>query len=227
MSLSVTEVIEFALARVTEHTDQFPQSRLSMIRRVGVRQQQLLARAAGINIDYYGACAETVLVNGACDLADIASPVPTPELITKIEIDDPGESAYASGDEINIVPSTDPDADLPPRMTLRDLVLEAVGTDLDGVTSIMVFYSRLSTAYGANDGDTLTEISSPHDELLVIDLAVDLLKKARGLDETVRAAALASLQGEEKDALQGYDAHVLSYGPTRARMRIRHRRTDG
>ncbi|HJX74917.1 MAG TPA: hypothetical protein VJ247_01090 [Gaiella sp.] len=226
MSLSVTEVIELALARMSEYTDQFPQSRLSMIRRVGVRQQQLFALAAETNIDYYGACAETVLVNGACDLADIASPVPTPELITKIEVDDPGTSTYATGDEINIVPSTDLAAELVPRMTLRDLVLEAVDTDLDGVASIMVFYSRLSTMYGAADADTLTEISSPYDELLVVDLAVYLLKQARGIDETVRAAALASLGDEEKTLLQGYLAHVTAYGPTRARMRIRHRRAD-
>lgn len=218
MSLSCEEVAVQALARAAEVTETVPATRTLMYRRIGIRQQQLFAMGARVNSDYYGACAETNLIGGAADLADIASPVPIPELVSKVCIEDAGGSAYISGDEVNIVQTVDINAALAPRMTLRDLVLQEVGDDLTGVVSVMVYYSRLPKAYGPSDANTLTELSSPWDELLIVDLTKYLLRKARQLDEGARKLALDGLAAEESELLEGYITHVREYGPVQDRF---------
>lgn len=217
MSLTCEEITIQALARASEVSNTVPATRTLAYRRIGLRQQQLFAAAAKVNSDYYGACAETNLVAGAADLADIASPVPTPELVSKVCVENPGTSAYVNGDEVNIVQTVDITAALAPRMTLRDLVLQQVGTELAGVTSIMIYYSRLPKAYGPTDAATLTEISSPWDELLVVDLTIYLLRKAP-IDAAVRKLAIDSLKVEEAELLSGYLTHVREYGPVQDRF---------
>jgi hypothetical protein len=214
------EIAVLAMARCSEITDSYPKARSVMYRRIGVRQQQLFTIAAGINPDYYGTDATTLLVGGAADLADIADPVPTPEQITRVEVNSvAGGSPFAVGREINVVPVADAlSAALPPRMTLRDGVLEGVAADLATVTGIRLYYSRQPKMIAPTDGAVPTEIPSPHDELLVVDLAMTLLKAATKISAAERGAAITSLANEEAGLLVGWQDHVENYGPVVSRF---------
>jgi len=182
-----------------------------MYRRLSVRQQQLFARAAAINPEYYGVCAVAPLSNGAVDLKDLGDPVYRADSLSRIEIADKGTSGYANGDEVHVVALTDPDAALPPRVTVRNGVVAQVGTDLNGVVSLRVFYSRLPLSIGPNDGSKELELLDPFQELLVVDLARYLVEHTLGLDATLRGQALPLLEAEEKDLLALFDAHVKAY----------------
>lgn len=208
-----------AMARTNEITSHYPATRALMYRRVGLRQRELMAEAAKHNPDYYGVCAISPLdALWSTDLNDIIEPTPSPELIEMVTIEDKGTSQWATGREVHLVPVSQLDAELPPRATLRDLVFQGVGTDLVGVASIEVFYSRLAPAFGPNDGASVLELQAPWDELLVIDLTRHLLRKATRLDQPIRAAAIADLTEEEKPLLTGYLAHVESYAPLTTRF---------
>lgn len=216
--MTVEELCIIALARAGEVTNAFPSTRGLMYRRVGVRQQQLAAAAAHISPDYFGAAAEGVLTGGAADLRDMANPVPIAELITDVLIADKGTSLLATGQRVNIVKVKDSaDAALPPRATLRGGVVRQVGTDLAGVVSVKVYYSRLPAALSNSDANTAIELMEPHTELLVVDLTAYLLKRAMGDDEK-RQEALKMLADEEKQLLAAWLDHVREYQPAQDRF---------
>lgn len=220
MPLTVEDVVVQALARASEVAEIGPQpmARTVMYRRVGVAQQRLFLLAARANLEYFGVCATAVLdASGQADLADIATPVPTPELIQRIAIDDPGTSAYAAGTQVHLVSVADPDVANAPRMTLRDHVLRAVGDDLAQVTSVVVYYSRLPAAFGAGDGPKVVEVPEPFDELLVLDLTRWLLARSP-LTNPARDTALASVEAEAAQLLDDFLAHVGRFGPVEARF---------
>lgn len=216
--LTCEEIVVQAMSRVSDVTDSFPKTRSIMYRRIGVRQHQLFARAAKVNAEYFGTSSWATLdANGAADLADFISPVPTPEqiqMVTVHEID--VGSPYAVGDEIALVSVADTGAELAPRMTLRDGVLRQVGTDLATVNAVRVWYSRQPDALGPTDKDTATELPTPWDELLVVDLTRHLLRSAKRTEE--RAAVLVALNEEETELLLGFDSHVADYAARRERF---------
>lgn len=217
--MTAEEAAVLAMARTSEITDQYPATRALMYRRLGLRQRELMGMAARSNPDYYGVCAISPLdAQTATDLNDIIEPVPTPELVQAVRIEDPGSSAYASGTEIAIVPWDQRDADLPPRATLRDLVLQGVDDDLTGVVSVEIFYSRLAPEFGPYDKDSVLELQHPHNELLVIDLNRMLLRKATRLSAPIRTDAIAACDAEEAPLLKAYLDHVVSYVPQTTRF---------
>lgn len=217
--MTVEEMAKLAMARTSEITSHYPSTRALIYRRLGLRQREIMAMGAKLNPDYYGTCAESALdAKAATDLNDIIEPVPTPELVEMVTIEDAGTSQWDSGREVNIVTRHDIDAELPPRMTLRDLVLQGVGTDLDGVVSVMIFYSRLPALIGPSDADSAIELQSPWDELLAIDGAILLLQKATRLDGALRSAAISDLRAEEAPLLKGYLDHVQAYAPQSTRF---------
>lgn len=207
----VEDIAIAALARALEFTNGVPSTRSVMYRRIGIRQQQLFARAAGVNPDYFGICATGALDNGAADLSDMAPPVEKPESITKIEVSDPGTSTYLEDQEIRVVPSTDVTVDLPPRATLRNRVIRQVENDLDGVASIRIHYARVPEPIGPSDSDKVVELADPHSELLVIDLTKSLLLKTISMDAATKAAAFEGLNKEEGELLEAFDQHVASF----------------
>lgn len=217
--MTVEEIIQSAIERASHFTPHYPSGKASMIRRISTRQRELFARAARLNPERFGACATAVLdARFAADLQDIQDPIPAPELIQRITITDPGTSAYAVGDEVNIVTIADASAEMPPRATIRDLVLRPVGTDLDGVVEIAVWYSRVPAAIPSTGLAGLAELPSPHDELLVVDLARWLVQRATETSPEVRAAAVAAFAAEEAEGLVAFDAQVTDYGPWRSRF---------
>lgn len=217
--MTIEEIAVQAIARAGEFSNSVPGARSLIYRRIGIRQQQLFTRAARLNPDFYGVCATGVLNAGVVDLADLVAPVEAADSVMRVEIADKGTSAYASGDEVNIVPVTDTDIDDAPRATLRNRVIRGVGSDLDLVVSLKVHYSRLPAAVVPTDGARDADIEEPHVELLVVDAAKYLVNKATSMAEVAQKAALAALDREEAMLLDAYDGHVMEYvGSGRARF---------
>lgn len=217
--MTAEEAAILAMARTSEITDQYPATRSLMYRRLGLRQRELMGMAARRNPDYYGVCAVSTLdALTATDLNDIIEPVPTPELLQEVTVADAGTSQWASGTVINIVPRDQRDAELPPRATLRDLVLQGVDDDLANVVSVEIFYSRLSAEFGPFDKDSVLELQHPHNELLIIDLTRHLIRKATRLPANIRADVIQQLDAEEKPLLDAYLAHVDAYVPQTSRF---------
>lgn len=211
--MTAEEAVVQALARAMQFTDKAPSARSVLYRRLGVRQQQLYARAAALDADYAGICATGTLSSGALDLADLSPTVSAAESITKVTIEDKGTSSYAVGDDVNIVPSTDPDAGLAPRATIRDRVIRGVGTDLDGAVSLKVHYPKLPPALTATSKATALVMPEPHVELLVVDLALSMCRHVASTSEGAAqvAGGIELLSKEEEGLLAAWDEHVKNY----------------
>lgn len=211
--MTLEELRLASLARAVDFGIKAPVGRSPAYRRVSIRQQQLFSRAAKINPDWAGVQASVPIVawasSLAVDLTDLVDPAEPAELITRIEIADKGGSAYANGQEVNIVKLADPNIADPPRVTLRNWIAQSVGNDLLNVTSLRVFYSRIPAVMDTPDCNP--EIPSPHDELLVIDLTRWITKKTISLDAGTKTAIIATLDAEEKEAIENFDAFVARY----------------
>jgi hypothetical protein len=199
-----------ALARARQHVAEPNESHALIYARLGLRQQQLFAHAAKINPDYFGVCANAALTDGAVNLADIADPVPTPDLITRMEVLEPGESLLEPGAEIHTVPLNDPNGAFPPRVTLRNHVIRSVGADLMGVGSIRIYYSRLPHPIPPAGRDVVLEMPGEHWMLLVLDAERDLYHRSvpEGAD---RAGLVERVTAEEAPMLAAWEAHVAGY----------------
>lgn len=219
-NLSYEDIVKLALARASEYALDYAPVRSLLYRRASIRQQQLAAAATKANPEYFGVAANAVVTDGAADVNDIASPVPTPEAIQHIHIGAIGAGAtVAVGDEVSIVRLGDETAEVKPRVTFRAGILrEAVAGDLAGVTSLKVYYAKLpDIAAVAETGATLLVIPPPHDSLLVVDLVKYILMRAR-LDEAGRTALLTAISAEEAELEKAWLAHVVQWGTTRTRF---------
>jgi len=212
MALTAREIIDAALAEVASFFDPTTTPDSVWVRRINVRQEELFARATSLNPDYYGICAIATLSDGAANLRDLTEDPPAPDRIDRIEIHDPGTSEYAAGERVNLVRVDDVDASFPPRMLLRDHVLWSVGSDMDGVAKIKVYYARRPTPVRSED-DAI-ELDGAHSELLVWDLAKYMTRRAPGVDPATREAAMAFFVAQEEAALALYDAHVQQFAST-------------
>ncbi len=219
--MTYDEVVEAALARTMDWDGEFPSSRLPMFRRVGTRQQQLFSFASKVNPDYYGRCATgDIDANGCLDLRDLAgatAPVDQAAGIQYIEVKDAGtHPTLLPGDEVHMVSVADQlNAEVAPRVTVRDFVIRGVGSDLTGVVSLDVFYPRVTDMpLVGEDGTTVIELLEQHQELLVIDLTKDLVRKTMGMEVAVKAAIQGILDTEESVALENYleDIKAFSIG---------------
>lgn len=213
--MTAEQLTVIALARAQEFTGHVPQNRALAYYRIGKRQQELFAMAAKINSEYFGVCASGNLSGGALDLTDTTDPVPAIEQLDRIEVLNPGtHETLVAGDEINPVPLNDQGIAFPPRVTIRDRVIRAVGTDLDGVTSIRVYYSKVPLALNHEDADTALELPEQFQGLLVVDLARDMVRRAKGIEPVQKAPWIAQLSEEEKPELDSFLEHVQSYATT-------------
>lgn len=217
--MTADEIAELALARVSIFTKNFPTTRGLMYRRIGVRLRQLQMKATKANGDFLGVFATADLTAGAADLNDVVEPTPTPAAIQRITVQDKGLSnTVENGDEIHLVPLADPTAAIAPRCTLRDGVLEQVGSDLDGVISIRVDYSKLSKVLTATDKATVVDLMEPWIELLVIDLTSYLLSLTTEMDSAKKTEALSLLAAEETEMFDDFMQFVRDYAPTEDRF---------
>jgi hypothetical protein len=210
--LTADEVVDQGLSRVAGMIDVPPLARGPMYRRVGDRQRELYAQAADENPERFGACATAQLIDGMADLNDITDPVPVPDRIQAVTIEDPGTSAYAAGDLVNIVRVDDQGAELPPRMLLRDGVLIGIQGDVDGVVSVQVHYPRLSDFFDLTDDTKEIELSPPYDRLLELDIAIWALDNDPNADPAAKQQKLAELRAEESGLVARWVSQVRNYG---------------
>lgn len=217
------DIAVMALGRAIEFSTKVPRARSVMYRRIGIRQQQLFTRASKINPEWAGVLATAPISLWAnvraVDLADLVDPTEAADLITRIEIANKGTSAYVSGQEVNIVTVADPGCADAPRVLLRNRMILAYNSELDNVTSLNVYYSRIPLAIAPTDATCDIELPDPHSELLVVDLTRHLLQITIALAPTERTAALAALDAEEKELLMLFDDHVARHSDaTQARF---------
>lgn len=209
--MTVEEAVVQALARVSEFGDGVPATRSLCYHRIGVRQQQIFAAVAAIDPDYFGVCASAALTDGMANLEDMVDSVPAADSITRIEIADPGTSSYAPGTRIRLVRLDEEHTAAPPRVRIRNHVIEQIGTDLAGVEKIMVYYPRRPQPIGPADGEKDLELPDPFQDLLVVDLAKYLIAKAVSMEAERRIEALRALSAEEEQLLAGLEAHVRGF----------------
>ncbi len=186
-----------------------------MYRRIGKRQQQLMSMASKVSPDYHGACATGDLDSTGClDLRDLetAAGLDQAGVIQRLEVNDPGTSGLPTGTQVHLISRDDLKAAVAPRATLRDRIIRGIEPDLDGVTSIDVYYGRIADMPAtAEDGTTDLEMHEVHQELLIIDLTKDLVRKALELSPEAKAAILAILDVEEQAALADYTNDVAAF----------------
>lgn len=220
MSLTLEQITVLALARAGEVADIGPVPRSVAYRRIGIDQQLILEDAGRSNPEFYGAAATANLTAGVADFADVVPPVPTPALIQIIVIANPGTSGLLAGTVINVVPFDDVESAIPPRATLRDLVLRQVGTELALITSVTMAYSRRSPMYLPTDGGTVVELASPYDELLVIRLAKWLVAKHPKASSPDAVQLITAMTSEENALTALFTGYVKSYAPMGSRFGI-------
>lgn len=222
--LTANEIVEQAMGRVNEVTSTYPTSRGPMYRRIGYRQRQLFSVAAKLNPERFGVSVVSALTTDpsgrrVIDLADIdGTTVPSPELVQAVEIANPGTGLYASGDTVTIVTMDDKEAELAPRAFLRDKLVIGVGSDLDLVVSLRVYYPRLTELFALTDKTKTVELEAPWDTLLELDLAIWILQKATQVSKDIRDAGIAMFEAEQKGLVGDWLDHVAQFTPTVSRF---------
>jgi hypothetical protein len=201
--MTADEICEAALARCAEVNAKVPSTRGVMYRRISTRQQQIFAHIAEVEPEYFGKSAIAPLVGGSFSLELLD---PEAERVTFVQIAEPGTSQLGIGDRVNVVAVMDMNAADPPRATLRDAVLQQVGAELDGVTSLTIHYSkRAQTMELGSDG---SEVPAQFEELLVIDLHKHLMRKTSSLNVEERDKLLKVIELEEAELMADLDRHL-------------------
>jgi hypothetical protein len=206
--VTADEVIDAALSRCTDLGANVPAARSVSYRRIGVRQAQIFSRIATIHPDYLGSQATVVLTLGVYDLRGLS---PKAERITYVEVADTGSSGLNVLDEVNICLADDRDAFLAPRATLRDQFLRGVEGDLSGVAKVTIYYARKPLIIMATIGTTELELPEQFQDLLVVDLAKQLIRKILDVEPARRDGWLQILDQEESDLLATLDDHVRNF----------------
>lgn len=214
----VQDAIDLAMARCAELGAQVSGTKSLMIQRVSQYQQRLFALASEWNADYFGTCVVGTLDAGRLDLADIIAPLEAIERITRVEIADPGTSAWPAKYEVNIVPQNDPGVEIPPRATIRRRVLRPIGTDLDLVLSLRVHYSPVPVELSLTTGPAQAlEIPAPHAGLVPLDLTLYLLDRVPAPDAST-SQGRAGVVAEQAVAMAAFEAHVRGFSNLSSRF---------
>lgn len=205
--MTADDAIDAALARCTDLGLTVPSARSVAYRRLGIRQGQLFSRIATTYPDYLGRSAPAVLSGGAFSLATLA---PGVERVTDVRVLLPGSSGLTVGDRVNLILLDDADAMLPPRATIRDQELRGIENDLTGVTSLTIHYARRPSVTTILPATPL-ELPEQFQDLLVIDLARQMIGKLLDVEPTRREGFLTLLGSEESSLLQTLDDHVRHF----------------
>lgn len=208
--MTIEEVIAASLGRTAEFGVGYPASESSLIRRVSQRQMELFAVANQINPDYFGVCATAGVPYGAADLREMRPPVFGADSISRVEIKDPGTSAYLLGQEVHVVSYDDVNSAFPPRVTIRDLIVKQVGTDLAGVGALEVYYPRSPLPIPLDNPAYVIDLPQQFQELLVLDLAREIFRRALHLGDT-RADLIGLMSEEEAPLMENFLGHVRRY----------------
>lgn len=200
-----------AMGICSDYTDSYPTTRAIMYQRISSRQRELFAHIATIDPEFYG---EEIIAEmsspgalnvGALEQSGDVYPV---ERIEEVRISDAGSSSdRETGERITLVRVADADAYFPPRATYRSGVLRQVGNDLDGVASLLIYYSRRPRTIGP-DGRGEIELLEPFQYLLVYDLAKDLVRRTVGIEGKVKAAVVEMVGAAETELMTALGEHI-------------------
>jgi hypothetical protein len=214
--MTFQEIVDNAKSRGLDFSVTYPTTDRVLFRRIEIRQQEIFSAAARANPDYFGVNAEGPLDSefraNLKDL-DVSVDVDPAANVTRVEVMDAGtHPTLVDGDQINIVSVSDVEADLPPRMTLRNFILTGVGQDLAGVVSITVFYGyRPETKATPLDGFEVAELPLPYHELLVMDLTQWMVQQTLEMDAAKKVAALEVLGVDEGQMLDVFLQEVSDF----------------
>jgi hypothetical protein len=206
--VTADDIIDAAMARCTDLGASVPTTKSVMYRRIGVRQSQIFSFIADANPEFLGRTAIIPLTAGQYDLATL--PAPKAERVTDIRVSNPGTSGLVTRERINLVTVDDVDAHLPPRVVVRDQVIQQVENDLAGVVSLTLYYSRKPTAT-AIIGTTAMELPDQFQDLLVLDIAKQSIRKLLDVEPQRRDGWIDLLSAEEKSLLSTLSAHVRHF----------------
>lgn len=205
------QIARAAMGICSDYTDGFPTTRKIMYQRISARQRELFAHIATIDPEFYGFEAVVEVKDGAADIGALeqSGDVYPVERIQEVLIEDEGESAErVQGERVALIRATDAHAFPAPRATYRSGIIRGVAGDLDGVASLLVYYSRRPRSIGP-DGSGEIELLEPYQYLLVFDLARDLIRRTIGIEGERRVAALQMIEAAERELLQGLEQHIL------------------
>lgn len=214
--MTFQEIVDNAKARGLDFSVTYPTTDRVLYRRIEIRQQEIFSAAARVNPDYFGVNAEGPLDSefraNLKDL-DVSVDVDPAANVTRVEIKDPGtHPTFVEGEQVNIVSVSDVEAELPPRMTLRNFILTGVGQDLVGVASITVLYGyRPETKATPLDGFEVAELPLPYHELLVMDLTQWMVQQTLEMDAAKKTAALDVLGVDEGQMLDAFLQEVSDF----------------
>ena len=214
--MTFQEIVDNAKARGLDFSVTYPSTARVLFRRIEIRQQELFSAATRVNPDYFGKSATGTLdANGFVDIKDQQASVDVDPAanITRVEVEDAGtHPTLVTGDEINSVSISDVEADLPPRMTLRNFVLRQVGTDLAGVVSVCAFYGyRPENKATPLDGTEEAELPAVYQELLVMDLTQWMVQQTLEMDAGRKTAALEVLGVDEGQMMDAFLQEVADF----------------
>lgn len=211
--MTVEETIAATLSRTSEFGVKYPGSVSSLIRRLNQRQMEIYALGNQWNPDYFGVCAIANVETGMVDLRDIEPPLYWMDGITKIEIHDAGSSDYEEHETVNVVSLDDLEAAFPPRVTLRDMLVQQAHEDLEGVVSLEFHYPKsphqLPTAPDTWAAHEL-ELPRQYQELLVIDLAREVFRRAVHLGDA-RTELIKLMNEDEAPLIENFQGHVVRF----------------
>lgn len=174
--------------------------------RIQQRQAQLFAFIATVHPDYMGTEATVALAGGEYDLAEL---VPAAERVTDVRISNPGSSGHLAQDKVNLILLDDRDAMLAPRAVIRSGILKGIDSDLAGVATVTIYYSKRPAA--VITPDTELEIPEQFQDLLVLDLAKQMIRKVLDVEPARLSGWLELLSGEEKSLLASLTDHVKHF----------------
>lgn len=176
--------------------------------RISSRQREIFTLGSSMDPEYFGECVVVNLDNEGANLNALEAMAPDTiypiDMVQVVKIEDPGSSEYEAGEKVTIVRLDDPRA-LPPRMTLRSMILRGVDDDMTGVTSIKIWYSRKPWELG-KDGTGIIELPEPFHDLLALDLAKFLV--SRDKEGPNAAKALEYLTAQEATRMEAFKAHI-------------------
>lgn len=220
--MDFNEIFDAGRSRALDFGDGFPTTGPTAWRRIQIREQMVFSEVARVNPDYFG-----VNVTGLPDpnfdvdlkSLDVAgSSIDATSLVTRVEVLDPGTSAYTARQAVNVITPNDPDAALAPRVWIRNFVVHGYQScdsvnDLQNVTSICIFYSyRPAPRTNPLDGSETSVLPSVWQEVLVTDMATWLLKQTISMGAEEKAAAINVLKAEDVEMMTVFLAEAADYG---------------
>ena len=219
--MTLQEIFDAGRARALDFGDGFPTTAPTAWRRIQIREQMVFSAVARTNPDYFGVNV-IGLPNSDFDVdlksLDVSgSSIDATSLVTRVEILDPGTSAYVARQTVNVITPNDPDAALAPRVWIRNFVVHGYksggeANDLQNVTSICIFYGfrpapRLNPLNGTED----SALPTVWQEVLVTDIATWLLKQTLSMSVEAKAAAIGILKAEDDEMMAVFLAEAADY----------------